>query len=152
MSDWTDEAIETHVQRFLAQELSAEEWSPHASHLVAAVWHVRRYGRDEALERMRRGIQSFNRAVGTAENAYHETVTRFYVTVIAELVAKLDAEAPNRRISTVVAAVLRQLGTSRKERMALWSRYYRDPQSVIQSDRARLEWVPPDRDPDRSSS
>lgn len=72
----------------IACNLPKSEWTHHA-HLRAGLWHVLKFGEDEALRLLRERITRYNERVGTANtdtNGYHETLTRFYVGVIARFV------------------------------------------------------------------
>jgi hypothetical protein len=141
-SRWTEQSLEDHVRDFLACKLTREQWAPHDSHIVTTVWHLRRYPVGTALVRMREAIQRFNASAGIAPELYHETVTRFYVNVIGELVASLERGQPTH---VLAVEVLDALGTAPERRRELWARYYAEPEAVLASERARREWVPPDR-------
>ena len=81
----TDAELENLVKRFAERSLPKPEWT-HAAHLAVGLWHVSRYGRDDALARLRAGISRLNESHGTVNSAtggYHETVTRAYVQLLA---------------------------------------------------------------------
>ena len=69
---------------FEAGEIDGADF-PHESHLRVATTLTRRYGREEALTRLRSGLQGIARRAGRPE-VYHETITRAWL----ELVAPLD--------------------------------------------------------------
>ncbi len=69
---------------FEAREIHGADF-PHESHLQVARTLTRRYGREEALNRLRSGLQDIARRAGRPE-VYHETITRAWF----ELVAPLD--------------------------------------------------------------
>jgi len=76
------------VAAFLARTLPKAAWT-HVAHLRVGLWHVRRFGEEGALARLRVGIRAYNEAVGTANtdsSGYHETLTVFYVRVIADYI------------------------------------------------------------------
>ena len=66
--------------------LPREEWT-HAAHLTMALWYLVNYPDDtESVRRIRDGIKHYNAAVGvvsTPTSGYHETLTRYYVHVVA---------------------------------------------------------------------
>ncbi|MHC4976154.1 MAG: hypothetical protein ACYTF7_06060 [Planctomycetota bacterium] len=75
---------QTLLERFGNQEITKYEWS-HAMHIRIGWIHVRRYGFEEALGRMRELIPSLNDAHGVPNNddeGYHETLTRLWLTFI----------------------------------------------------------------------
>lgn len=81
------EAVDTEslVAAFLAGSLPKPQWT-HYAHLRVGLWHVRRFGAQEAASRLRERIRAYNEAVGTANtdtSGYHETLTVFYVRAIA---------------------------------------------------------------------
>lgn len=90
----TDAELEDLVRRFNACALSRPEWT-HAAHLTVGLWHVSRYGRQDALARLRAGITRLNESngvVNSATSGYHETVTRPLLTSSA---ARLDWVKPD---------------------------------------------------------
>ena len=91
---------------------------------------------------MREGIARINQAIGVEPGAYHETVTRFYLTLIHDLLRRVDSGQPDAEL---VNAVLPHLGGDRDSRAALWARYYTHPASIWSNTRARRAWVEPDR-------
>ncbi|MES2626440.1 MAG: hypothetical protein V4628_14235 [Pseudomonadota bacterium] len=58
----------------------------HEAHLVAGFWYANKYEPDQALNIIREYIWRHNESVGTENTdsgGYHETITRLYMTVIA---------------------------------------------------------------------
>ena len=83
------------VAAFLARTLPKSAWT-HVAHLRVGLWHVRRLGEARALAALRDAIRAYNEAVGTANtdsSGYHETLTVFYVRVIADYLEKARATA-----------------------------------------------------------
>jgi hypothetical protein len=75
-----------------ARTLPKPEWT-HDAHLRAGLWHVHTHGAAAALPLLRQRISAYNESVGTANtdtSGYHETITRFYVTVIDRFLATAD--------------------------------------------------------------
>jgi hypothetical protein len=63
--------------------LPKAQWT-HEAHLRVGLWHLLAYSTDEALEMMRARITAYNVACGvgnTDSSGYHETITRFFVTL-----------------------------------------------------------------------
>lgn len=125
---------------FLARTLPKPDWT-HEAHLAVGLWHVREFGYDEALTRMRDGICAYNEAVGTANtetSGYHETLTRFWLRLLAAHAQNADPEAP-------FDDVLSQFLASSWAGRSLALRYYR--RETLFSPYARAEWVEPDLKP-----
>ena len=77
--------IDDFAARFQACTLRTEEWT-HSAHLIVGLWHVDRFGAEEALIRLRSGIRRLNESFGganTATSGYHETITAAYVTLLS---------------------------------------------------------------------
>lgn len=119
--------------------LPKAEWT-HDAHLRAGLWHVLNHGAVTALALLRARITAYNESVGTANtdtSGYHETITRFYVTVIDRFVAGADRDAP---IDQLAAQLIAESGDRR-----LPLRHYSEQRlfSVV----ARRSWVEPDLRP-----
>ncbi|MCC9605755.1 aminoacyl-tRNA hydrolase [Blastopirellula sp. JC732] len=77
------------LARFEAQAISREEWT-HRRHFQIAYLYLTQRPYDEALEKIRRGIQALNRANGvddTPDAGYHETITVAYTQLIRQRLA-----------------------------------------------------------------
>lgn len=124
---------------FLDRSLPKAEWT-HEAHLRVGLWHLLRFPPDDALDRLRDGIREYNAATGGANSdtaGYHETITRFYVTVIAGFVRAADR---TRTADDLAAEVVAALG--RKDLpLEFWSR------GILFSTAARRAWVEPDLRP-----
>jgi hypothetical protein len=118
---------------FEACTLDKARWT-HASHVTAALAYVRAYGQEEALRRIRDGIRRYNAAVGGSPTAYHETITRAWIAVVAQFAAEQDAALP---FAEQLRALLARCG----DKDYLLRFYSRD---LLLSNLARAEWVPPD--------
>lgn len=124
------------VEALIARTLPKAEWT-HEAHLRAGLWHVLQHGAPAALDLLRTRISSYNESVGTLNtdtSGYHETITRFYVTVIDRFLAANDRAMP---IDDLAARLLAECGDRR-----LPMRYYSEGRlfSVV----ARRSWVEPD--------
>ena len=132
-TSWLDDL----AARFQVCAVPAKEWT-HAAHLVVGLWHVHRYGADEALFRLRSGIRRLNEShggVNSTTNGYHETITAAYVQLLAEYLGSGPADMPlDMRALHLLAGPL-------AAKDVLLTFYSRDR---LMSTTARLEWVDPD--------
>lgn len=115
------------------------EWTHHA-HLRTGLWHVMEHGPVVALELLRARISSYNESVGTANtdtSGYHETITRFYVTVIDRFLSTADR-------SLDPDALAEQLIDAHGDRRLPLHHY---SESRLFSPVARRSWVEPDLRP-----
>jgi len=55
--------LDDFAARFQACTLAEKEWT-HAAHLVVGLWHVDRFGPEEALRRLRSGINTTRLRLG----------------------------------------------------------------------------------------
>jgi len=136
----TSAELEDLVRRFRERTLPKKEWT-HAAHLAVGTWHVWRYGPDRALARLRTGIRRLNDAHGTLNtdrSGYHETITRAYVSLIAQSLAAHPG--PGAPVSCAQALLAGRMAA----RDILLSYYSKD---VLFSVTARSGWVEPDRAP-----
>jgi hypothetical protein len=107
----------------------------HAEHVRVSIVYLMRHGRDEALRRVTSGIQRMAAAGGQPEK-FHVTLTRAWLDLIDAARARVpDASDP---------AILLRACPELLDRTALYRCYSRE---VLESDRARTEWVPPDLRP-----
>jgi hypothetical protein len=126
--------------RFAVPSLRDAEWT-HVAHLAVGVWHVDRYGADDALTRLRDGIRRLNVSLGgtnTPSSGYHETITAAYVRLIA---AFLEACPPGLPLG---ARVDRLLASPLAGRDMLFTFYSRER---LLSTEARATWMEPDLAP-----
>ena len=135
----TDAELDDLVRRFTACAVPRPEWT-HAAHLAGGLWHVGRYGRQDALQRLRAGITRLNESNGVVSSAtggYHETVTRAYVDLLAGFAAQHADKTAAERVTALLADPL-------SDKKALL-RFYSRP--LLESSAARLDWVEPDLAP-----
>jgi hypothetical protein len=128
------------VAAFLDGSLPRPLWTHHA-HLRVGLWHVRTFGPEGAAARLRERIRRYNQAVGTANtdtSGYHETLTVFYVRVIA---AFLAADQVGSEPATAIER--RLIDTLGDRELPL--RYY--TRERLFSVEARRAWMPPDLAP-----
>jgi hypothetical protein len=135
----TDAQLEDLVRRFAERSLPKAEWT-HAAHLAVGLWHVSRYGRDDALARLRVGITRLNESHGTVNSAtggYHETVTRAYV----QLLAAFAGRHADKTVAEHVTALLADPLADKKALLSFYSR------ASLESVQSRLGWIEPDLAP-----
>lgn len=124
---------------FLKRSLPKESWT-HEAHLRVGLWHVLRHGEADALNLLRERISAFNAFHGgenTDTQGYHETITRFYVAIIASFVRRHGRERP---LDELADALVAQHGDRQ-----LPFRYY--SLDRLNSVAARRGWVEPDLRP-----
>lgn len=72
------------LDQFESATFPLADWH-HRAHIKVAYLYVSAYGFDEALIRMRNGIQVYNAAVGVQDGptrGYHETMTQFWLRLV----------------------------------------------------------------------
>ena len=139
MSAGNHSATELLVARFLDRTLPKSEWT-HEAHLRVGMWHVLNDSPEDVLDRLREGITRLNKSHGTPNTdrgGYHETITRFYVAIIARFVAHCDRSRP---LADLAFELVAQCG-----QRDLLSRYY--SRALLDSVPARRGWVEPDLRP-----
>jgi hypothetical protein len=105
----------------------------HAAHV--AMCAARLWQEDAAtVDAIRRGIQQYNRSQGTPPEAYHETLTVFWINTVRSHMAKANAPSRLDAVVSSVKALGLDSGLPRK-------RYTFD---VFDSPEARTRWIPPD--------
>jgi len=123
--------------RFERCAIPAKEWT-HAAHLVVGLWHVHRFGADDALVRLRSGIRRLNEShggVNSETNGYHETITAVFVQLLAQFL-----ESSRTTLSLDMRAI-ELLAGPLADRDMLFTFYSRER---LMSTTARLGWVEPD--------
>jgi hypothetical protein len=118
------------VAAFESRTLPRASWT-HRAHLRVATWYLLHHDHEEALGRIRGGIQSFNAAHGLT--GYHETITIAFARLIAARLGGLRGRA----VDEIVATIETELGRSD----CLLRHYSRER---LLSEEARTTWVPPD--------
>lgn len=132
----SDEEVEEVVRRFESCELPPAEFN-HREHLLVALCYVLRAGEAEALARVRERIGRYAAAHGVNPSLYHETVTVFWIRRVGAYVGRADAGLGLAQLTNGLAG---ECGSSR-----LIFDYY--SKELIDSERARREWVEPDLRP-----
>jgi hypothetical protein len=129
-----DREIEEVVTRFERCEFALEEFT-HARHLTVACWYLCTLPPDQALARMRDGLQRF--ITHHQKQGYHETITRFWMELLEHYLCQCPSEAA--LVSKVNQAIQRFASKD-----VLFSYYSRE---CVMSDAARTAWIAPDLRP-----
>lgn len=127
------------IYGFESGTLPKEKWT-HEAHLLMALWYLWSYSSDEAIPRICEGIQKYNIASGgqnTDTSGYHETLTLFWISVVAKFLEKHILE-------TSIEALANQLVEEKYPTSLLFNYYSRDQVFSVQ---ARKEWIEPDIKP-----
>jgi hypothetical protein len=127
------------AQGFIGCTLPKALWT-HEAHLRVGLWHALRHPEAETLALLRERIRRYNAAAGgenTATAGYHESITRFYVTLFYVYLAAADA---GQDAAGLEAGLLERYG----DRDLPLQYYHRE---TLSSSAARLGWVEPDRAP-----
>jgi hypothetical protein len=132
----TPEALDTFLHGFEQGALAKQEWT-HAAHIAAAAYYLFDSDFATVLPLMRARISAFNLSVGganTPTSGYHETLTHFWLLIVAGL---LRQRQPSSRFEAVQHAVA-IFGQAR----TLHTLYYSG--DVVQDSAARRQWRVPD--------
>jgi hypothetical protein len=128
-----DAAVAAMVVEFEACRWPFVRWT-HRCHLAAAAWYLQTFPYDEALVKVRDGIQRYNRACGTGDG-YSETITQLYLKLLR---SRLDRAAGEPLVSIVDEL-------ARTHPMAWVRQLY---SSELLASRAAIDgWAAPDRGP-----
>jgi hypothetical protein len=133
---FTPEALESFLHRFETGTLPKAEWT-HAAHVAAAAYYLHGSSFTIVLPFMRARISAFNLAVGganTPTSGYHETLTYFWLLIVAEF---LRQNPPASKLAAARHAVA-TFGEAR----TLHSLYYSG--DLVKDSAARLAWRAPD--------
>jgi hypothetical protein len=133
------------VAAFETGSIAAAEFT-HAAHIAVALSYLAESPPDQALSKMRESIRAFA-AYHNVGNLYHETLTTFWMRLLDHVGRTYSVAEPDengrradlplwRRINLIVA----RWGNS----LPVQAHYSR---KLIASDRARKNYVPPDRSP-----
>lgn len=124
------------VAAFERCELPRAAWTHHA-HLLTALWYLVHHGPDEGGELVRTGIKRFNAANGVAQTpggGYHETITCFYLRVVAR---QLRDTPPGTSFAESANTLVTAWGDKNRP-LEYYSR------ERLFSREARMGWVEPD--------
>ncbi|MFK8023692.1 MAG: hypothetical protein AB8G26_06985 [Ilumatobacter sp.] len=122
------------LERFRDLTLPKPEWT-HEAHLRVCAASLAGAPAASVLRALRTGIRRYNEATGvdnTPTGGYHETLTRYYVGAVSDLMA-----SPAAPIATILTADR----CSTTAPLRYWNR------DTLFSPTARLAWVAPDLEP-----
>ena len=125
------EEIEAVVQKFEACHYGLKDFS-HGKHLVVAAWYLSRHPFEQAMARMRSSLLRFTAHHGV--QGYHETITRFWLELVAGHLRKVQAGTP-------LVDDVNELVRTYRDKNILFDYYSRE---VVMSEEAKQRWVNPD--------
>jgi hypothetical protein len=127
----TDDEIRALVSAFEACSFHPSEFR-HYQHLTVALWYVWHLSPDEASVKMTAGIRRLAETYG--KMGYHETITLFWLRIVANFVAGHRA---NGTLSETANALI-----DRGNDKDLIGEFY--SAELLATDKAKAEWVEPD--------
>jgi hypothetical protein len=122
--------IEDIVHKLESCEYRKEEFTHHM-HLAVAAWYLTSLPHEEALDRMRACLLRFTRHHGVT--GYHETITRFWLRLVADFLENNTVQDFPARVSTLIECY--------GNKQTLFDYYSRER---VMSEDARNAWVEPD--------
>ena len=130
------DALASFLTGFERGTLPKPEWT-HGAHIAVAASYLFSSTAESVLPAVRERITSYNTAVGTANtdtSGYHETLTRFWLCIVEELLRQRE---PGSRLDAarIAVAIFGQART-------LHTLYYSG--DVVRDSVARREWRAPD--------
>ena len=131
-----DEELTALVRAFETCEISREAWD-HAGHIAVALVYATELGEDAATDRMRTALLHFtkvNNIVPSPGRGYHETLTRFWMRMVAVVAAELESSEP---LHARANAAIERLADKNV------AKHYYSPE-LLASDEARSGFVLPD--------
>jgi len=130
----TEAEIVDIVTKFESCAFRLDEFT-HARHITVACWYLATLPFEEALLRMRSGLQHF---IGHHRKAgYHETITQFWMILLEQA---FRSTSEDRRIPIRVQEAVAQF----PDKDVLFRYYTREK---VMSEEARERWIEPDLRP-----
>jgi hypothetical protein len=136
----TEESLNRFLEEFAAGTFPRAGWN-HAAHVTMASCYLQLFPIAEATCRIRDGIRHYNECQGTANTAdsgYHETLTLFWIAMVANLLGQCSSRLTRLEKARIVVETF-------APRRDLFRDYYSF--DVVRSREARREWTPPDVKP-----
>ena len=130
----TDDEIRALVSAFEACSFHPSEFR-HYQHLTVALWYVWHLSPDEASVKITKGIRRLAETYG--KMGYHETITLFWLRIVANFVAGHRA---NGSLSETANKLI-----DRCNDKDLIGQFY--SAELLATDKAKAEWVEPDLKP-----
>ena len=131
MNSATESELGPSIRAFEAMDFDAEKFD-HSAHLYVAWSYLRRHDLSTASRRYRDTLKKLTRKLGVPDK-YHETITWFYLIVIAERLADQECNDWHEFVASNSDLFARN--------PSLICQFYAD--EVINSDRARQSFVLP---------
>ncbi len=129
--------IEAIVKQFQDRTLPLNEWT-HEAYLIVCCWHLLHHSVEESICLLRAGIITYNVTAGvenTTEGGYHESLTLFWIYVIAAFLEQQEGDEVTKINSFL---------TSNTADKNLPLEYY--SKELILSTKGRAIWIAPDLD------
>lgn len=136
----TEIELKRFVAAFESGSLPKREWT-HAAHLAIGAHYAMTYEAEEAMRRLRAGIRHLNGCHGVENSdtgGYHETITRFWLTVIRRFLRDYDAKRPTAAWAERIGAVVGEFQNRRDLFVGYWTF------NIVSSTEARRHWIEPD--------
>ena len=137
MTPWeSDESLAAFIDGFEKGTYPKENWT-HQAHLAMAAHYLSLHSVHEATRIIRARIPAYNAAQGgknTEDSGYHETLTIFWIWIVAGFLASLPEGMPRLEM---ISATAERFGNER----AFHRKYYGP--NVAGDIEARRGWVPP---------
>ncbi|HKP38749.1 MAG TPA: hypothetical protein VJT71_17970 [Pyrinomonadaceae bacterium] len=127
----SDDEIRALVESFEACSFHPSEFR-HYQHLAVALWYVRNLTAEDALTRMTCGIRRLAETYG--KTGYHETITVFWLRIVSEFSSKADDKS-------TLGSLANELIERCHDKDLIFDYYSR---GLLESPRAKAEWVEPD--------
>ena len=127
----TDDEIHALVSAFEACSFHPSEFR-HYQHLTVALWYVWHLSPEEATAKMTTGIRRLAETYG--KMGYHETITLFWLRIVANYVAEY-------RPKTYLTAIANALIDNCNNKDLIGQFYSAE---LLATDKAKAEWVEPD--------
>ena len=131
--------VEAFIEEFEEGRLPKAKWT-HEAHLVVGFWYTATLGANDALNTIRVRIQRHNESVGTPNtdsSGYHETITRLFMSAIAQHVAHNSGASFEESLALLLASPINASELPRRS-------YSHERLFSIE---ARRSWVEPDVSP-----
>jgi hypothetical protein len=132
----TEAEIDAFLAAFEDGTLPKARWT-HAAHILTGACYVHALGEEAAIARMRERVSAYNVAVGgqnTAASGYHETVTVFWM----KLLALRPGQASRADFAHQAVADLARIRNP-------YAEFY--DFNILTSEEARGEWIEPNLRP-----
>lgn len=127
----TDDEIHALVSAFEACSFHPSEFR-HYQHLTVALWYVWHLSPEEATTKMTTGIRRLAETYG--KMGYHETITLFWLRIVANFVAE---HGQNNSLTAIANALIDNCNDK-----DLIGQFY--SAELLATDKAKAEWVAPD--------